>query len=88
LCIYCLLPDHSRSGWSLWRRLDPASSCDGNPGIGRLHRDHHGEMDIRRGSSARSDGDCHDVVGSGERHVRHLLGSYQRYYNDARLTYR
>jgi hypothetical protein len=37
-----------------------------------------------RGSSARSDGTALHVVVFSERHLRHLLGSYQRYYNDAR----
>jgi hypothetical protein len=23
---------HSRSGWGIWRRFDPAASCDGHPG--------------------------------------------------------
>jgi len=33
--------------------------------------------------------DCLDhVVGFGERHLRHLLNSYQKYYNEARTTYR
>jgi hypothetical protein len=42
-------------------------------------------MGIRRGSSARSDGTAFiHVVMFGERYLRHLLGSYQRYYNDAR----
>ena len=38
------------------------------------------------GSSARSGGDCLDhVVVFGERHLRHLLTAYQRYYNEVRV---
>jgi hypothetical protein len=51
---------------------------------GRLRRDHHGKTDAERliGSIRR---ECLDyVVVFGERHLRHLLGSYQRYYNEAR----
>jgi hypothetical protein len=52
-------------------------------GIGRLHHARHGKTDVRRGSSVRRD--CLDhVVVFGERHLRHLLNSYQKYYNEAR----
>src|ERR1700730_18373760 len=54
-------------------------------GIGRLHRARHGKMDIRRGSSVQSDGIALTMsFVFGERHLRHLLNSYQKYYNEAR----
>src|SRR5258708_18501855 len=54
-------------------------------GIGRLHHARHGRTDIRRGSSVRSDGIVLTMslcLANG--HLRHLLNSYQKYYNEAR----
>jgi hypothetical protein len=50
---------------------------------GLYHSPHrHGHAERLIGSIRR---DCLDhVVVFGERHLRHLLGSYQKYYNDAR----
>src|SRR4051812_37863446 len=54
-------------------------------GIGRSRHARHGKMDTRRGSSARSDVIAFDhVVVFGEPHLRNLLRSYQRYYNEGR----
>jgi hypothetical protein len=53
-------------------------------GIDRFRRGRHGKTGMRRliGSIRR---DCLDhVVVFGERHLRHLLNSYQKYYNEAR----
>jgi hypothetical protein len=47
---------HSRSGWGLWRRFDPPSSCDGHPGSSSRTAITMAKLDIPRGSSARSDG--------------------------------
>ena len=50
-----------------------------------LLRGRLGKMDTRRGLIGSIRRDCLDhVVVFGERHLRHLLNSYQRYYNEVR----
>ena len=54
-------------------------------GIGRLQCGRHGRTDVLNGSSDPIRRDCLDhVVVFGERHLRHLLYAYQKYYNEAR----
>jgi hypothetical protein len=54
-------------------------------GIGRSRHGHHGKMDSSERLIGSIRRDCLDhVVVFGERHLRHLLNSYQKYYNDAR----
>ena len=74
----------SRSGLCLWRCLYPSRSRDGHSGPADRTTIAMAERTCGRliGSIRR---DCLDhVVVFGERHLRHLLGSYQKYYNDAR----
>jgi hypothetical protein len=53
--------------------------------IGRSHHGRHGRTDVRRGLSDQIRRDYLDHVAVfGERHLRHLLKSYQKYYNEAR----
>jgi hypothetical protein len=45
----------------------------------------HGKTDLLSDSSVRSDGSAlNHVVVFGERHLRHILLSYMKYYNEAR----
>jgi hypothetical protein len=54
-------------------------------GIGQSRHDRHGKTGMWRGSSVQSDGIALiNVVVFGERHLRHLLDSYQKYYNECR----
>ena len=73
-----------RSGLCLWRCLYPSRSRDGHSGRPIAPRSpwQNGHAERLIGSIRR---DCLDhVVVFGERHLRHLLGSYQNNYNDAR----
>src|SRR5947207_15638020 len=73
----------SRSGRHLWRRLHTAPSSDGHPGpADRRSPWQNGYAERLIGSIRR---DCLDhVIVFGEQHLRHLLKSYQKYYNEAR----
>jgi hypothetical protein len=75
----------SRSGLRLWRGRHPAASSN----VGIRDRPISPRSPWQNGYSERLIGsirrDCLDhVVVFGERHLRHLLNSYQKYYNEAR----
>jgi hypothetical protein len=68
----------------LWRCLSPPSPSDGHTGLARCTTIALAERMC--GEAYRIDpADCLDhVVVFGEQHLRHLLNSYQKYYNEAR----
>ena len=75
---------HSRSRWRLRRALHPAPRRDGDTGSTDRARSpwQNGYAERVIGSIRR---DCLDhVVVVGEEHLRHLLNSYQKYYNGVR----